>query len=100
MIAGLSALGSLPGASGAAAPQATAAPSAGTSFEDALSQAIGSAVGTLKSGEAVAIQGVEGAVSPMKVVELVMAAQRSLQTVLAIRDKVVSAYQEISRMAI
>ena len=36
----------------------------------------------------------------MKVVESVMAAQRSLQSVLAIRDKVVSAYQEIARMAI
>jgi flagellar hook-basal body complex protein FliE len=49
---------------------------------------------------AVAIQGVEGAVSPMKVVEAVMAAQRSLQTVLAIRDKAVSAYQDVARMAI
>jgi flagellar hook-basal body complex protein FliE len=29
-----------------------------------------------------------------------MGAQRSLQSVLAIRDKVVSAYQEIARMAI
>ena len=37
---------------------------------------------------------------PMKVVESVMAAQRSLQTVLAIRDKAVAAYQEIARMAI
>ena len=36
----------------------------------------------------------------MKVVESVMEAQRSLQSVLAIRDKVVSAYQEIARMAI
>ena len=36
----------------------------------------------------------------MKVVESMMAAQRSLQTVLAIRDKAVSAYQEIARMAI
>jgi flagellar hook-basal body complex protein FliE len=54
----------------------------------------------LQAGEAVAIQGVQGAVSPMKVVDSVMAAQRSLQTVLAIRDKAVSAYQEVARMAI
>ena len=47
-----------------------------------------------------AIQGVEGAAAPMKVVESVMDAQRSLQSVLAIRDKVVSAYQDIARMAI
>jgi flagellar hook-basal body complex protein FliE len=78
----------------------TAAPTEGPSFEQALSQAIGTAVDTLKTGEAVAIQGVEGAASPMKIVEATMAAQRSLQTVLAIRDKAVAAYQDIARMAI
>jgi flagellar hook-basal body complex protein FliE len=36
----------------------------------------------------------------MKVVESVMAAQRSLQTVLSLRDKAVAAYQEIARMTI
>ncbi len=36
----------------------------------------------------------------MQVVESVMDAQRSLQSVLAIRDKLVSAWQDISRMAI
>jgi flagellar hook-basal body complex protein FliE len=36
----------------------------------------------------------------MKVVESVMAAQRSLQTVLSIRDKAVAAFQDIARMAI
>ena len=36
----------------------------------------------------------------MRVVELVMDAQRSLQSVLAIRDKLVSAWQDISRMSI
>jgi flagellar hook-basal body complex protein FliE len=79
---------------------AGAAPTQGPSFEQALSRVIGSAVDTLQTGEAVAIQGVEGAVSPMKVVDSVMAAQRSLQSILAIRDKAVSAYQEVARMAI
>ena len=65
-----------------------------------MAQVVGSAVDTLKTGEAVAIQGVVGAAPPMKVVESVMEAQRSLQSVLAIRDKAVSAYQEIARMAI
>jgi flagellar hook-basal body complex protein FliE len=96
----LSTLSSLGSAASAASPQAPTQPSGGTSFEDALGQAIGSAVGTLQAGEAVAIQGVEGAAPPMKVVEAVMGAQRSLQSLLAIRDKLVSAYQEISRMAV
>jgi flagellar hook-basal body complex protein FliE len=81
-------------------PQSAAAPTAGPSFEQMLTQAIGAAIDTLQTGEAVAIQGVAGAASPMKVVESVMAAQRSLQTVLAIRDKAVAAYQEIARMTI
>lgn len=79
---------------------AAATPSEGPSFDQALAKVVGSAVDTLQTGEAVAIQGVEGAASPMKVVDSVMAAQRSLQTVLAIRDKAVSAYQDIARMAI
>ena len=86
--------------SGVRSPPAAAAPAAGPSFDQALAQVVGSAVDTLQTGEAVAIQGVVGAAPPMKVVESVMAAQRSLQTVLAIRDKAVSAYQEIARMAI
>ena len=100
MIDGVSALGLLNPSSSVGGPVAPAGPTEGVSFEQALGQAIGLAVDTLKTGEAAAIQGVEGAASPMKVVELVMDAQRSLQSVLAIRDKIVSAYQEVARMAI
>jgi flagellar hook-basal body complex protein FliE len=100
MIQGLSALNALTQSPSVGTPQAAAPAAEGTSFEDALVEAIGSAVETLKAGEATAIQSVEGTVPPMKVVEAVMGAQRSLQSVLAIRDKVVSAYQEITRMAI
>jgi flagellar hook-basal body complex protein FliE len=100
MIEGLSALGSATPSLDVRGPQSTAAPTGGMSFEQALGQLFGGAVDALKTGEAVAIQGVEGAATPMTVVESVMEAQRSLQSVLAIRDKVVSAYQEIARMAI
>ena len=99
MIDSVSAIGAQ-SLSGVRSPPAAGAPAQGPSFEQALSQVVGSAIDTLKTGEAVAIQGVEGAAPPMKVVESVMAAQRSLETVLAIRDKAVSAYQEIARMAI
>jgi flagellar hook-basal body complex protein FliE len=101
MIESVSAIGSGSPSTGVRSSQAAAAaPTAGPSFEEALAQAIGGAVDTLQSGEAVAIQGITGAAAPMKVVESVMAAQRSLQTVLAIRDKAVAAFQEIARMAI
>ena len=100
MIESVSGIGAATLTAGVRSPTTAATPTEGPSFDQALAQVVGSAINTLQTGEAVAIQGVEGAVGPMKVVELVMAAQRSLQTVLAIRDKAVSAYQEIARMAI
>ena len=100
MIESVSGIGAASMSSGVRGSTSAAASTQGPSFDQALSQAIGSAVDTLQTGEAVAIQGVEGAASPMKVVDSVMAAQRSLQTVLSIRDKAVSAYQEVARMAI
>jgi flagellar hook-basal body complex protein FliE len=99
MIESVSGIGSASVSAGIRSPMA-AAPTQGPSFDQALAQVVGSAVDTLQAGEAVAIQGIQGAASPMKVVDGVMAAQRSLQTVLAIRDKAVSAYQEVARMAI
>jgi flagellar hook-basal body complex protein FliE len=100
MIESVSGIGSAGVNGGVRSLTAAAASTQGPSFDQALSQVIGSAVDTLQTGEAVAIQGVEGAVAPMKVVDSVLAAQRSLQTVLAIRDKAVSAYQEVARMTI
>jgi flagellar hook-basal body complex protein FliE len=100
MIENVSAIGSASLSAGVRSAHSAATATEGPSFEQALAQAVGSAVDTLQTGEAVAIQGVEGAAAPMKVVESVMAAQRSLQTVLAIRDKAVAAFQEIARMAI
>ena len=100
MIESVSGIGSASVSAGVRSPMAAAAPTQGPSFDQALAQVVGSAVDTLQAGEAVAIQGIQGAAPPMKVVDGVMAAQRSLQTVLAIRDKAVSAYQEIARMAI
>jgi flagellar hook-basal body complex protein FliE len=88
MIESVSGIGPASVSAGVRSPTAAAAPTQGPRVD------------TLQAGEAVAIQGVEGAVSPMKVVDSVMAAQRSLQSVLAIRDKAVSAYQEVARMAI
>ena len=54
----------------------------------------------MKSGEAAAIAGVEGKASVQNVVSTVMQAERDLHTAIALRDKAVAAYQEISRMAI
>jgi flagellar hook-basal body complex protein FliE len=72
----------------------------GTNFVDALGKAFNDSIASVQGGEAAAIQGLQGGMAPYKVVDSIMGAQRTLQSMLAIRDKAVSAYQEISRMAI
>jgi len=100
----VTALSSIGGASATArssGPAPTAPSQANApSFTELLGQIISGGVATIQGGESAAIQGMTGDTPPFKVVEAVMAAQRTLQEGLSIRDKVVSAYQEISRMAI
>jgi flagellar hook-basal body complex protein FliE len=80
-------------------PSPSVAPTS-PSFEHTLGQVVSDAVGTIQNGEAAAIQGVNGDMPTFKVVEEVMNAQRTLQQAISVRDKAVSAYQEITRMAI
>ncbi|MCJ2031205.1 flagellar hook-basal body complex protein FliE [Methylobacterium sp. J-043] len=76
------------------------APTAPTDFGDVMAQVASSARDALRSGEATAISGIQGKATAQQVVEAVMSAEQSLQTVVAIRDKVVAAYLELSRMPI
>ena len=69
-------------------------------FGSVMTQVAQDTVGKLKEAEAVSISALQGHASVQQVVETVQDAQSSLQTALAVRDKVVSAYQELSRMAI
>ena len=69
-------------------------------FSEILSRVMVDATNTVKSAEATSIQGVKGNASTQAVVEAVMSAERTLQTAVAIRDKAVAAYMELSRMAI
>jgi flagellar hook-basal body complex protein FliE len=100
-VTALSSIGNLGATARSGATGETAAASgSGPSFADVLGQIIANGVNTIQGGESAAIQGLNGAEAPFKVVESVMSAQRTLQEGLSIRDKVVSAYQEISRMAL
>lgn len=83
---------------GAGADGVTA--SSGTSFADTLKQAMSATASTVGGGEAAALGGIQGTVPIQTVVERVMEAERSLQAAIAIRDKVVGAYLEISKMQI
>jgi flagellar hook-basal body complex protein FliE len=69
-------------------------------FARILESFAASATGDLKTAEAASIAGMQGGLAIGDVVEAVMQAERSLQTALAIRDKVVNAYLEMTRMQI
>lgn len=71
-----------------------------SSFGDLLTQMAGQMRDTVKTGEAAEISGIQGKASTQAVVEAVMSAEQTLQTAVAIRDKVVAAYLEIVRMTI
>jgi flagellar hook-basal body complex protein FliE len=106
MIDGISALTSAKspiaslGASSAAGASAGVNATGGADFGQIMNEISGDAIGSLKGAEAASIGGIQGTTPVHQVVESIMSAQRSLQSVLAMRDKAVSAYQEISRMAI
>ena len=86
--------------SSAASQASQSAQASQTSFSDVLGQLVSDSVDTIKGGEAASIAGISGKASAQQVVEQVMSAQRTLQTAIALRDKAVGAYQEISRMTI
>ena len=69
-------------------------------FDGVLQQVANDAISTMKTGEAASISYIQGKVSAQSVVEAVMSAEQTLQMAVAVRDKVVQAYQEVSRMAI
>ncbi|RWA73050.1 flagellar hook-basal body complex protein FliE [Mesorhizobium sp.] len=77
-----------------------ASESVGSSFAEVLSHAATRTVNTLQGAEQMSIQALKGDADTRQVVDAVLSAQQALQTTIAIRDKVVSAYLEISRMNI
>jgi len=72
----------------------------GSDFTSMLARMAADTSDTLKAAESVSVAGIKDKASVQQVVESVMAAEQSLQTAIAVRDKVVAAYLEISRMAI
>ncbi len=73
---------------------------ASNNFEAMLGDALHNAVGTMRAGEAAAAQGATGQGDLVGVVNAVTAAELTLESVVAIRDRVISAYQDIMKMPI
>ena len=89
----------------AAAQQGIAGPGAagkadGTAFASLLNNAMGDAVQASRAAETQMAAQVQGKAELIDVVTAVSAAEASLETVMAVRDQVIAAYQEIMRMPI
>ena len=72
----------------------------GSPFAQMLSNAIGDASDSLKAAEATEMQAITGKVELTDLVTAVSSAELSLSTVVAVRDRVIGAYNDIIRMAI
>lgn len=79
---------------------AGAADAASSSFGAMLGGEMDAAVRGLRNSEKQSIDGLLGKAGLQGVVEAVSAAELGLQKVTAVRDRVISAYQEIMRMPI
>jgi flagellar hook-basal body complex protein FliE len=73
---------------------------AGSGFADMLKTALSDAIHTEQTGEAASMQAATGKADINSVVAAVNNAEMTLQTVLAVRDKVVAAYTEIMHMTV
>ena len=70
------------------------------SFGDVLKNAATKTIDTLRAGEAASAKAVSGDASLPEVVQAITASEVTLQTVMAMRDRLVGAYQEIMRMPV
>ena len=85
-----------------AASSAAVAPASvpGGNFSDFLSGAVKDSISTIRQGEQAATAQVQGKANLVDVVQSVNSAEIALDTVVAVRDKVVAAYQSIMSMPI
>lgn len=85
----------------AADPAAAAeAQASGPSFAQLVNNVIGQAIQTSHKAEAQMVAHAKGKADLLDVVTAVSSAQTSLQTVIAVRDQVIAAYQQILGMQI
>lgn len=81
---------------GIAKPTATGGQDFASFFQAVAKQS----VAALEASESAGLQGMQGSLDAQSVVEAVAQAELVVQTVTAVRDRVVEAYQELARMPI
>jgi flagellar hook-basal body complex protein FliE len=72
----------------------------GLSFADVLKQAVGGVLDTGRKSDAQTVAMASGKANVMDVVTAVAEADVALSTLVSVRDKVIQAYEDISKMAI
>ena len=85
---------------GGASPTGSPAPTAGPGFGEMLQSVMGDMTQQTRAAETQMTGAVQGRGSMIDVVTAVSSAEASLETVVAVRDQVIAAYQEIMRMPI
>lgn len=72
----------------------------GPSFADMLEKVTSDAMETVRAGDAAAAAGIQGNLPMQDVIQATMEMETTLKTAVAVRDKLVVAYQEVLRMAV
>lgn len=72
----------------------------GLNFGDLIKSGLNSAIGTVKAGESAGAAAIAGKADLNDVVQAITKSELTLQTIVAIRDRLIGAYQEILRMPI
>ena len=85
---------------GSGAPASDTKEAANSGFFDMVAKSLGDAAATGYKGEATTALGLSGKAGITDVVNAVNNAETALTTVVAIRDKVINAYQDIIKMQI
>lgn len=70
------------------------------SFGDIVANMAQKSVDSMREGERIAAEAVKGKANEIDVIQAVNNAEMTLQTVVALRDRMISAYQDIMRMPI
>jgi flagellar hook-basal body complex protein FliE len=89
-----------PAAGPEADPAAVLGRAGGPSFADLVQDAVGRGVAAARAGEAASVKAAAGQMELVDVITAVANAETTLQTVVAVRDQVIQAYQDIVRMPI
>ena len=93
-------LSSVTETSGSASTAAAQGTGTGMSFAQVMGDMATEMTNSVRLGETKSFEAIQGKATTREVVDAVMNAEQTLQTAIAIRDKVVTAYLEVARMQI